>query len=128
LLLLVPPVPPNHPGRHLCQIRILAIDHDDADFAPILVGLAAVEGDIPVEDHVGQMPLRCLAEWLLGFGCIDAGEPNLVLLALGVKNCDRVAVADTDDPALNGLGVDGHTRQRKRTCEQVRGYMLSPLQ
>lgn len=50
--------------------RILAIDHDDADFAPVLVGLPTVEDHIPVKYQVGQVLLGRLGrERLLDSVC-----------------------------------------------------------
>lgn len=113
LLLLVLPVPPSHTGRHLCQICVLTTDQDHADLAPVLVSLAAVEGDIPIEDQVRQVLLRCSAERLLGFWRVNAGEANLVLLVLGIENRDGVAIADAHDSALDGVGRGRQTGQRQ---------------
>jgi hypothetical protein len=45
--------------------------------------------NLAVEHQVGQMFLRCLAEWLLGFGRINAGEADLVLSLGTVQEGDR---------------------------------------
>jgi len=104
LLRLVLPVPPGHPGSDLGQIRIPAFDHDNADLAPIFVGLAAFEGDVAIEHQIGQVLLRCLAKRLFRFRSINAGEPDLVPSPGVVENGDGVAVADADNPAFNGVG------------------------
>ncbi len=47
------------------------------------------------------MLLGCLTRCLLGFMCLNTGQANLVLLALGVEYGDSVAVMDANDAAGN---------------------------
>ena len=92
LLLLVLPVPPSHAGSHLGAICVLALNHHDADLAPILVDLAAVEDNVTIEHQIGQVFFRYLAERLGLLRCVDTSEADLVLLALGVEHGNGVAI------------------------------------
>ena len=96
-------VPPRHACLDLFQIHILAVDVDDTNFAFVKIDLAAVQGDVFVEDHSAKVGLRLVPERLTGLWGIDTGEADLVLSLAAVEDSDGVAVMDAHDPALKGL-------------------------
>ena len=51
-----------------------------------------------------QVLARSRAECLLEFGCVNAGEPDLVLCLAGIEHRDRVAIMDADNVAGEGGG------------------------
>lgn len=55
LLILVLPIPPGHAGPYLGEIRVLTVDQDNANFALVAVGLAAVQHDAFSEYQIGQV-------------------------------------------------------------------------
>jgi len=104
LFLGVLPVPPSHPGFDLLQADILAADKNYADVAPVAVDLAAICVGCAVVRQRGQTGLCLFAKRLLFLRSVDAGDPDLVRNLFGVQQCERIAVADTDDPTRQRLG------------------------
>ena len=62
--------------------------------------------------------LRAVAEWLLAFGRIDRRKPDFVLRAIGVQECNCIAVSDSDDVA-GELGI-------RLLKQEFRFFVLSP--
>ena len=103
LLSLVLLVPPRHASLDLFQIHILAVDEDNADLAFVEIDLAAVQGDVFVKDHSGQVGLRLVPERLTGLRCIDPSKADLVLSLGAIEDGNGIAIMNAHDPALNGL-------------------------
>lgn len=54
--------------------------------------------------RIGKALLAALAEWLLGLGCVDTAQADLLgFAALWVEAAQSVAVAHTNDIAGEGL-------------------------
>ncbi len=63
-----------------------------------------VDADVLLEDFLGKGLLCARAECLGTFGRVDAVEPNLVLVLLGVENGQRVPVGNAHHQAGQSFG------------------------
>jgi len=65
---------------------------DAADVLPVAVAFVAIRADIFVENELGEVLFRPLAERLRLLRRVNAREPHFVLHLGGVQHRDRVAV------------------------------------
>lgn len=111
-------IPPRHPGHDLHQIHVMDLrarwsiavrigSHHLAECATVAITLAADNLHLAVENHGGQVGLRLLAKGLSLLGSVNAGQTNLVLLALAVKQGNRIAVGNADHLPGQGTGANG---------------------
>lgn len=99
-------------------VRSGVYERGDQDLAPVSADLVAIGYSLMVEQKVGQMPLRCLAERLLLFGRVNAVQPDLLLLMSGIQDGDGVSVRDAHDAALNGDGLCCADHEHQGNCSE----------
>lgn len=106
-----------HPrARSLPAIRAGALGPDLADDAPVAILLLPFDPNLTTEDHGRKRLLRALAEGLILFGRIDAGEPHLPRLLGDIEHRDGVAVRDTDHSAEERLGGSSERQEGEKDC------------
>jgi tRNA(Ser,Leu) C12 N-acetylase TAN1 len=95
------------PAADLLEADVARTDIDVADLAAVAVVLVAADLCLLFEREACEVLLRGRAERLGLFRCVDAGDPDAVLLLDCVQDRDRIAVLDADDAAVEVAGVDG---------------------
>lgn len=73
--------------------------HHLRDRTAVPIGLVADDIDLPAKHEARKVLLGALTKRLFLLRGIDPGDPDLVLLILGIQNGYRVTVTDANDPA-----------------------------
>ena len=105
---------PGESGAQLLQAGVVSAFQDLADDAPVAVVLFVFDANGFAEHHLRQMALRGIAVRLGLLRRVDAGEPDAVLRMQAIEHRDRVAVADADDAAFDGMRSGGGAKCGRR--------------
>ena len=102
---------------------------DLADDALVTVMLAPDHIDLAPEDQIREVLFGSLSEGLFLFRRVNAGEPDLELLATGIQHGDGVSVADADadadDFAGQGVGKGCSLAQRQGATQNDGKKMIA---
>lgn len=90
---------PGEPGRDHGEIDVATLCENLSDASPVSVYLARFDRYLRACYQGCQVFFGLSAEGLRTFGCVDAREPDFVLLVVGVQDGYCVAVRDRNDLA-----------------------------
>lgn len=107
---------------HHLQVDVFSADEDCAEDAAVLVLGLPHYGNVFAEDVVRELLFRLLPEGLRLLGRVDCVEADLVLGVPVADDCDRVAVGNRDDAALEGFD----SRRERGRVNRLRVGQLLP--
>lgn len=103
------------------QVDVFSADEDRAEDTAVFVLGFPLYGDVFAEDVVRELLLRLLPEGLRLLWSVDCVEADFVLGVLVADDCDRVAVGDGDNAALEDFDS---CRERGRVNRLGVGQLL----